>query len=181
MAAQTTTQTMTSAAYLRPGDRVYVNIGGNTPEWLTVSSATPRGDLTYAVAVETDGGPVELDRPTYWVERGTTATATRPARCKRCRRALKNTRSIAAGYGPGCARIVRAELDGYSPTQTVKAVRLLEEGRVARIPSRHFRLYAIQGTYTTYQSDGIDCTCPGARERGTCYHAQAVRLHLAAA
>lgn len=110
----------------------------------------------------------------------TTAHTTAP-RCGRCRRILKNEKSIAAGFGPGCARLIRRELGDYSPEQTAKAFRLVTSGGVTRIPSKNYRLYAVQGAYGTYQTDGIDCTCAGAREHGTCYHVEAVRIHLAAA
>lgn len=110
-----------------------------------------------------------------------TTTATHTTTCKRCGRTLISPSSVATGYGPTCARIIRTQTADYTPEQTAKAFRLVQEGGVTRIPSKHYRLYAVQGTYTTYQSDGIDCTCAGAREYGTCYHVEAVRIHLAAA
>lgn len=109
------------------------------------------------------------------------ATTAHTVTCKRCGRPLTSKKSRAAEYGPTCARIVRAETADYSPEQTAKAFRLVTGGGVTRIPSRNYRLYAVQGTYGTYQTDGIDCTCAGAREHGTCYHVEAVRIHLAAA
>jgi Family of unknown function (DUF6011) len=123
------------------------------------------------------GKAVGLDRSTYRVER----TAARPARCKRCHRTLTNPRSVRAEYGPGCARIVRRELGDYSPEQTAKAVRVVRDGGVTRLRGGTDALYAVAGTYRTYQTDGIDCTCAGMREHVTCYHAEAVRIYSLAA
>lgn len=109
------------------------------------------------------------------------AATTNTTTCKRCGRTLTSKKSRATGYGPTCAKIVRSDTADYTPEQTAKALRLVQGGGVRRIPSKYFRLFEVDGTYTTYETDGIDCTCQGAREHGTCYHVEAVRIHLAAA
>lgn len=108
------------------------------------------------------------------------AAAPAHAACGRCGRKLTTAKSIATGYGPTCARKVAADVAGYSPEQTAKAVRLVAAGAVVRVPSRRFHaLHEVRGAYATYRTTTTDCTCQGAAEHGGCYHQLAVRLTVA--
>ena len=110
-----------------------------------------------------------------------TATGAHTTTCKRCGRPLTSRKSVATRYGATCLRRERAEGNGaYSPEQAAKAFRLVQGGGVRRVPSRYFHMYEVQGAGGVYQSDGLDCTCRGAREHGGCWHVLAVRLSLAA-
>lgn len=106
-----------------------------------------------------------------------TAT-TEPARCTRCRRPLRSAASVAAGYGPTCIRRERADLGGFTPEQTAKAARVVEAGNVTKVRGGTDALFRVRGTYATYWTSYTDCSCEGARDRGSCYHIASVRLSI---
>mgnify|MGYP001582811941 CR=1 FL=1 len=110
--------------------------------------------------------------------------ATTETRCKnpKCNRVLRSAKSIATGYGPTCAKKIAADTAEFTPEQTAKALRVIQGGGVARVRgSKIGPLFQVAGTYQTYYANPFDCTCQGAADHGSCYHIEAVRLHLAAA
>lgn len=116
------------------------------------------------------------------------ATAPAPtAHCARCGRTLRSAASIAAGYGPTCARRIReatkvVDLTAYKTFQVEKAADLIEDGGIIRLTRA--------GDYAAVSSNGADhylinihnrtCTCR-AGERGLrCYHLAAATVLAAA-
>lgn len=97
-------------------------------------------------------------------------------KCRRCHRPLRDAKSIAAGYGPTCIRRVRADTADFTPEQTAKAVRLIQDSSVTRIRGGVDALYQITRGHVTYWTSATDCTCTGAQTTGGCYHIEAVRL-----
>jgi hypothetical protein len=97
-------------------------------------------------------------------------------KCRRCHRPLRDAQSIAAGYGPTCMRKVKAELADFTIEQTVKAVALVTDGAVTRIRGGVDALYQVRSGFRTYWTSYTDCTCTGARDHGSCYHIEAVRI-----
>lgn len=113
-----------------------------------------------------------------------TAT-THCAHCARCGRTLRSATSIAAGYGPTCARRIReaakvVDLTAYKAHQVEKATELIEQGGIIRTG----HLYLAVSTdgairYETSPAAGT-CTCK-AGERGLrCYHLAAATVLAAA-
>ena len=99
-----------------------------------------------------------------------------PTRCRRCRRPLRNTKSAAAGIGPGCLRLERTETAGYTPEQAAKAVTLVRDGGITLIRGGLDALYRVEGAHCVYWASQVDCTCRGAAECGSCYHVLGVRI-----
>ncbi len=107
---------------------------------------------------------------------GTDATT----KCRRCNRKLTAAASVAAGYGPGCIRKVRADVTDYTPEQTAKALRVVETGGVRKVRGGTDALFQVRGTYNTYWTSYTDCSCLGMADHGDCYHVESVRLAVAA-
>ncbi|MCK9898126.1 DUF6011 domain-containing protein [Frankia sp. AgB32] len=108
-------------------------------------------------------------------------TATETAtRCRRCNRKLTGAKSIASGYGPTCAKRMTADTADFTPEQVAKALQVIADGGVARIPSKHFHgLHMVRGTYREYHASTTDCGCAAGQEGRLCYHVAAVRLAAA--
>ncbi|RCG31971.1 hypothetical protein DQ384_05360 [Sphaerisporangium album] len=114
-----------------------------------------------------------------------TTTAVDPAKCRRCHRALTSAKSIATGYGPGCAAKIRgaaktADLTDFKPAQIAKATELIEQGGILR--TRRPNLYtAVSGDgNTTYLVARQACTCPAGIKNRACYHRAALTILAAA-
>lgn len=105
--------------------------------------------------------------------------------CARCGRTLTATTSVAAGYGPTCARKIRAaakvvDLTAYKAAQVTKAVELLEQAGVIR-DGHAFRTVSSDGSaaYQTSPTAGT-CTCKAGQYGILCYHLAAAALLAAA-
>ncbi|MFD9256942.1 DUF6011 domain-containing protein [Streptomyces sp. NPDC059538] len=102
--------------------------------------------------------------------------------CLRCGRVLRNTKSIAAGYGPTCATKVRnakADLTDYKPAQINSARELIEDGAIIPLRNSVFTTVSSDGT-ETYLSHTHTCNCPAGLAGRRCYHTAAARMLLAA-
>ncbi|MFF8901693.1 DUF6011 domain-containing protein [Streptomyces lydicus] len=108
--------------------------------------------------------------------------------CLRCHRPLTSPRSIANGYGPTCARRIRAaantaDLTPYDARQLDSARELIEDAAIIPLRSQVFTVVSTDGT-ETYLAHPAACTCPAglkARpDRRPCYHTAAARMLLAA-
>lgn len=114
-------------------------------------------------------------------------STTTPARCLRCSRVLRSTKSIAAQVGPTCkAKIAAAaKTTTAKPAQVAKAVELVELAAIIplrrrRTGTRVFRVVSSRGD-ATYLTTAHNCSCPaGLKGRSECYHNLAVQLLEAA-
>ncbi len=105
---------------------------------------------------------------------------TQHTECQRCHRPLRTAKSRAAGYGPVCARIRRAEAHGYSPQQIADARELIELGGIIRLRDLIFLVVSTDGL-DIHRTDARGyCTCKAALKSRRCYHTAAARLLLAA-
>jgi len=110
---------------------------------------------------------------------------TTTARCVRCGRALRSTRSIANGMGRTCkAKTLAAanvvDLRDYKQQQRDKAAELIEQGAI--LPTRRPGIYltvSSDGT-TTYLTHSVQCTCKAGLRQRRCYHTAAARILTAA-
>ncbi|MFI5525009.1 DUF6011 domain-containing protein [Streptomyces platensis] len=105
-------------------------------------------------------------------------------RCLHCRRPLASPRSIANGYGPTCARRIRAaeataDLADYKTAQIDSARELITDGAIIPIRSVAFIAISTDGT-ETYRTAPTACTCPAGLKARRCYHTAAARMLLAA-
>ncbi|MFD3802631.1 DUF6011 domain-containing protein [Streptomyces sp. NPDC058619] len=101
--------------------------------------------------------------------------------CLRCGRVLRNTKSIAAGYGPTCKAKVRAAAKAeiiatYKPHQIEKAHELIEQG--ALIPLRGHIYLAVSSDGTeTYRTHRAACNCKaGLKGHHVCKHRIAAHI-----
>ncbi len=106
------------------------------------------------------------------------------ARCLRpgCGRILRSEKSVAAGYGPVCARKIRqaaiaeAKAD-FTPDQQAKADELIRDGGL--VPTNRegvYRAVSSKGD-ATYLAHAAACNCPaGLRAKRPCYHTLAARI-----
>ncbi|WP_030798922.1 DUF6011 domain-containing protein [Streptomyces sp. NRRL S-337] len=102
--------------------------------------------------------------------------------CLRCHRPLTSPRSIANGYGPTCARRIRAaavDTTDYKPHQIASAHELIADGAIIPLRSVAFITVSTDGT-ETYRTAPTACTCPAGLKAGRCYHQLAARMLLAA-
>ena len=102
----------------------------------------------------------------------TTDTHSHEARCLRCGRKL--TASAAKGYGPTCARKIRAAaIDAakadYSDAQQAKAEELIADGAIVQMAPGLFEVVSSNGT-DHYATDGASCSCPAGAKDRRCYH-----------
>lgn len=105
------------------------------------------------------------------------------ARCLRpgCGRVLRSAKSVAAGYGPVCARKIRAAVAearaDFTPEQQAKADELIRDGGL--VPTNRegvYRAVSSKGD-VTYLVHAAVCTCPGGlRAKRPCYHQLAARI-----
>ena len=113
-------------------------------------------------------------------------TTTKQANCLRCGRVLRSTKSVAAGYGPTCARHIRkattTQASAHKPAAIAKAVELIEQGGILPLRGRRvFTVISSDGT-ATYKTAPAACTCPaGIRGRHICYHRVAAQILALAA
>lgn len=110
------------------------------------------------------------------------ATTTHQANCLRCGRTLTSLRSIAAGYGPTCARHIRTapvDTTEYKAHQIASARELIEDGAIVPLRGQIFTAVSTDGT-ETYLTHPTNCTCPAGLKSARCYHQLAARLLLAA-
>ena len=115
-----------------------------------------------------------------------TTTDTHEARCLRpgCGRVLKSAKSVAAGYGPVCARKIReaalAEArEGFTEAQQAKAEELIRDGGLVpvRATARNgnlFRAVSSKGD-ATYLVTAHGCGCRAGVQGRRCYHLLAAR------
>jgi hypothetical protein len=108
-------------------------------------------------------------------------------RCNRCGRTLRSATSIAAGYGPTCARKVRkasalvATTTAYQPFQLDKAAELVEMGAIVRIRFAEFTAVSSRGDGVYTVNAAIrTCTCPAGERGVACYHLAAAEILTAA-
>jgi Family of unknown function (DUF6011) len=99
-----------------------------------------------------------------------------PIACKRCGRALRSARSVAAGRGRTCQVKARAEaivnaIAPYTEAQQAKALDLLASGGLRQTPRPAVWLADSSDKTTTYTVQADTCSCPS---RCRCYH-QAAR------
>jgi hypothetical protein len=102
--------------------------------------------------------------------------------CLRCGRTLTSARSTATGYGPTCARHIRAaavDTSDYKPHQIASARELIADAAIIPLRSVVFLAVSTDGT-ETYRSAPSACTCPAGLKGSRCYHQLAARLLLAA-
>lgn len=108
--------------------------------------------------------------------------ATTHTHCLRCGRTLRATRSIAAGYGPTCARKVKAAAKAqiiaqYKPHQVAKAEELIEQGALVPLRGNRIFLAASSDGSQTYRTHRAACTCPaGIKGRHACKHQIAAHI-----
>ncbi|MFM9629383.1 DUF6011 domain-containing protein [Streptomyces galilaeus] len=110
------------------------------------------------------------------------AAATHHTNCLRCGRTLTSAKSMAAGYGPRCARHIRTaqvDLTDYKPHQVQSARELIEDGAIVPLRSVIFITVSTDGT-ETYRTAPTACTCKAGLKGTRCYHQLAARLLLAA-
>lgn len=116
-----------------------------------------------------------------------TTTTTKPARCLKCHRILRNPSPD--GYGPKCRRMVRRSartggVTGYHAWQVAKAVELLELG--ALIPLRRrsrthlFLTVSDDGSEIYRTAASGQCNCPAGLRGTRCYHSAAAAIVAAA-
>lgn len=107
-----------------------------------------------------------------------TATAAPTTNCLRCGRALTSAKSIAAGYGRGCARKIRANTETlgaqFTDRQIEDAVELVEDGGVIPTDSPLTFLTVSGDGEETYMTTTYSCTCPRGEHGRACYHQAAV-------
>jgi hypothetical protein len=109
-------------------------------------------------------------------------TKNHTTRCLRCHRPLRSAKSIARGYGKGCAAKIRhsaADLADFKAHQINSARELIEDGAIIPLRNQVFIAVSSDGT-ETYYSHPTNCNCPGGLKGSTCYHQLAARLLLAA-
>jgi hypothetical protein len=107
---------------------------------------------------------------------GTTTTQT--TQCGRCGRTLTDPESVAAGYGPVCAKRIAeaAQASTHQPAQVAKAVELIETGGMVTVHhGRAYRAVSSDGQ-RTYLVAGEACNCPAGLHGRMCYHRVAVEL-----
>jgi hypothetical protein len=109
-----------------------------------------------------------------------TAAPAATASCTRCGRKLTSAKSIAAGYGKGCAAKIAAatktaDLADFKTAQVEAARELIEDAAIIQIKRNVFRSVSSDGR-EQYLTAHQNCNCPaGLRER-RCYHTAAVRI-----
>ncbi|HMG63714.1 MAG TPA: DUF6011 domain-containing protein [Streptosporangiaceae bacterium] len=109
------------------------------------------------------------------------------ARCLRCRRVLKSARSVADGYGKGCAAKIRqaareAALDGLNDRQRDKALEIVTDG--GAVPSSREGVWHVtsgDGSQAYLTTGDGHCNCKWGLRRDSadtkvCAHVGAVRL-----
>ncbi|MGW4042968.1 DUF6011 domain-containing protein [Streptomyces sp. NPDC004721] len=102
--------------------------------------------------------------------------------CLRCHRVLRSAKSIAAGYGPTCARHIRrapVDTSDYKPHQIASARELIEDAAIIPLRSIVFIAVSSDGT-ETYKTAPTTCNCPAGLKGSRCYHQLAARMLLAA-
>jgi hypothetical protein len=108
---------------------------------------------------------------------------TEQAKCLKCHRTLTSAKSIAAGYGPTCARKVRhtsADLADFTPSQIASAHELIEDAAIVPLRGLVFRTVSTDGA-ELHLTHPATCNCPaGRRSARPCYHQLAARMLLAA-
>lgn len=97
-------------------------------------------------------------------------------RCKGCHRPLRTAATIAAGFGPICARRQHLVAAGYSPRQVDDAVETVELGGVVRLRGRVHLVVGHQGDIYRATSEIGQCSCRAGLAEKTCFHTAAVRL-----
>lgn len=113
----------------------------------------------------------------------THTTAQLHTRCHRCGHPLRTIKSIAAGYGPTCARRIRRAtemLAGYSAAQRAAVREVIADGGILPLRSTIFLAVSADGT-AIHRTDARGyCTCPAGLKSRPCYHTAAARSLLAA-
>lgn len=108
----------------------------------------------------------------------TTATTTQTTQCGRCGRTLTDPESVAAGYGPVCAKRIAeaAQTSIHQPAQVAKAVELIETGGMVTVHhGRAYRAVSSDGQ-RTYLVAREACTCPAGLHGRLCYHRISVEI-----
>lgn len=113
--------------------------------------------------------------------------ATHTTNCKKCGRVLRTARSIAAGYGPTCARKIRIATERVTAAATFKsyqldrATELIELGGVLQIRFGEYAAVSSKGD-ATYAANALirTCTCPAGERGVACYHLAAALILIAA-
>ena len=110
-------------------------------------------------------------------------TPSTETRCLRpgCGRTLRSAKSVAAGYGPVCARKIReaalteARAD-FSASQQADADQLIRDGGI--VPTNRdgvFRSVSSKGD-ATYLTHSQVCSCAAGLKGRRCYHLLAARI-----
>lgn len=102
------------------------------------------------------------------------------ARCKDCHRPLHTAATIAAGFGPTCARKQQLVAAGYSSKQVANAIELVELGGVIHLRgSGDRRVYLTVGSKGAVYRTAItgQCNCHAGLLGKRCFHAAAVALY----
>lgn len=113
-----------------------------------------------------------------------TAAPATTSSCTRCGRKLTAAKSIAAGYGKGCAAKIAAatktaDLVDFKPAQIASAQELIEDAAIIQIRRNVFRAVSTDGS-ETYLAHTANCTCAAGVRGRRCYHMAAARMLLAA-
>ena len=120
----------------------------------------------------------------------TAATTTTTAKCIRCGRTLRSTKSVADGMGRTCKAKVRhaaevVDLSAFRDAKAAKskAVELIEQSGIVPASRPGLFLAVSSDGVNTYLVDIVEgsCTCKGYVHAGRCYHQTAATLlHRAA-
>ncbi|MBA0053472.1 hypothetical protein E0L36_22110 [Streptomyces sp. AJS327] len=108
-----------------------------------------------------------------------TDTTTEPARCRKCRRPLRN--ASPDGLGPKCRRNVRRanreNAARYQGWQVAKAAELLELGAIVPLRktslTRVFLVVSDDGSEIYRTAASGQCNCPAGLRGVRCYHGAA--------
>lgn len=116
------------------------------------------------------------------------AATPKTARCTRCGRTLRSSKSVADGMGASCkAKVARAAekvTSGYQAVQVAKATELIELAAIVRQGPRRvgtFQAVSSRGdaVYTVNQAAHA-CDCPAGAAGRLCYHLAAADILAAA-
>lgn len=119
----------------------------------------------------------------------TPAAPVTETRCHRCRRPIRAAKSVADGYGPGCAAKIRRAaredaLAGLTEKQRAKALEIVADGGVVEAREGVFRVVSGDGSQAYLTLADGHCNCRWGLRRTladtkVCAHVGAVRLVLA--